>query len=190
VDVDEHALLAAVAGEQRLDDVDGRAVVHSQRRGHEPRHVHGTTPTEHRRTFTANSNATLDAYDAIAANGTNAFNNAGAFVKQGTGTTQFRSLLSNSPLPFNNAGTVDIQQGTLSLQNGGTHTGDFSIASGALLELQGTHSFAATSDLTGAGTLSVLSGTANVAGTLSAAGSIDVNGGGAINVNSTATTKT
>ena len=60
----------------------------------------------------------------------------------------------------------------MQLEAGGTHTGDFSIAAGSTLWLDGTHSFAATSDITGAGTVNVVGGTTTFNGQLSASGTL------------------
>src|SRR5262249_37236814 len=70
-----------------------------------------------------------------------------------------------------NTSTVDIQSGTLSLVGGGSHTGDFSGAAGTTLSFGGGHTFAATSDITGAPNVSFNSpithnGTINTSGTL------------------------
>ena len=109
------------------------------------------------------------------------FNNAGTFTKQGTGYAQFYNNGNN--LVFNNTGTVDVQAGDLWLVAGGTHTGDFSLAAGSTLWLNGTHSFAATSDVSGAGTVNVYGGTTNFNGQLSASNNLLVSGG-TVNFNS------
>jgi hypothetical protein len=89
--------------------------------------------------------------------GTNAFNNAGTFTKQG-------SLPTNINVPFHNSGTVDVQAGTLRLNAAGTHTGDFVVTT--TLALQGTHNLDSTADVTGTGTLHVGSGTTTFNGPL------------------------
>ena len=99
------------------------------------------------------------------------FNNAGTFTKLGSGYAQF-SYNNGNGMVFNNTGTVDVQEGDLHLDSGGTHTGDFSIAAGSTLWLGGTHSFAATSDITGAGTVNVYGGTTDFNGQLSAGSTI------------------
>jgi len=83
--------------------------------------------------------------------GTNAFNNAGTFKTIGSGTISVDPGVggSNAVLPFNNSGEVDVQAGTLRLLTGGTHSGDFTGATGATLEFAGTHSFSAGSDIIG-----------------------------------------
>lgn len=62
--------------------------------------------------------------------GVNMFNNAGTFNKLGVGTSTFTSY--NTPLPFNNSGTVNVQAGTLALASGGTNTGNVRITQGLL----------------------------------------------------------
>lgn len=127
---------------------------------------------ENNGTFTITSNA---APAMNGGGGTNAFNNNGTFVKQGTGHVQVRN--AGSALPFNNAGVVDLQAGTFSLRNGGTHTGEFSIASGATLVLEGSHDFGALSEVSGQGTLNVPSGTTIFGGEFSATGLVNISGG-------------
>ena len=75
------------------------------------------------------------------------FHNAGTFTKQGTGYAQFYNNGSN--LVFNNTGTVDVQAGDLYLSSNGSHTGDFALVADTTLWLNGTHTFAATSDVSG-----------------------------------------
>lgn len=77
--------------------------------------------------------------------GVQVFNNGGTLRKSaGAGTVQFFGAL-------NNAGTVDVQMGTLNLQDGES-TGSFTVAAGAILEfLAGRHQLAATVTLGGPG---------------------------------------
>ncbi len=84
-------------------------------------------------TFTANSDSTLDSYGRT---GTNVFQNAGTFVKQGTGTTQFR--VSSTGVTFNNADNVDVQAGTLSATNPGTNSGTISVTAGSVVVVTGS----------------------------------------------------
>ncbi len=118
--------------------------------------------------------------------GNNHFNNLGTFIKQGIGTTQFSTLTTG--VAFNNSGLVDLQQGTLRLDSGGTHSGDFAIASGAVLSLSDTHNFEVGTAISGAGTFRITGGTTNVntavtigqlentGGTLTGTGDITING--------------
>src|SRR5262245_37414570 len=126
-------------------------------------------------TFTANSDSTLSSYDYQFPGGTNAFNNSGTFIKQGTGTTQF--LTSFTGVSFNNTGTVNVQAGRLALTSGGTHTGDFSGASGATLQFGNTHTFAVGADITGAVSLQIDSGANTYNGLINATGGVTFQGG-------------
>ena len=115
------------------------------------------------------STGTFDcAFDgSIVDDGTTWFVNAGLFRKtNGAGSTTLS-------LPFNCAatGSVDVQTGTISLNSGGTNAGHLNASAGGTLNLGGgTHYFNAGSSVTGPGTFSVTSGTANMAGTLSVTG--------------------
>lgn len=71
-------------------------------------------------------------------------NNAGTFTKQGAGSV----IVQSTGVAFNNSGSVDVQQGTLALRSG-THTGDFTGATGATLQFSGNNTFAASSDISG-----------------------------------------
>ncbi len=122
--------------------------------------------------FTANSDFALLAWGD---GGTNVFENAGTFVKQGTGTTQFR--VNKTSVAFNNSGTVDVQAGTLSLVSGGTHSGDFTAPTGATLEIGGNHTFAVGADISGNGSFVSSSGTSSYPGSLTTAGDLTVSGG-------------
>src|SRR5262249_48832574 len=125
--------------------------------------------------FTASSSSLLQAWgDGGTPSQFN--NNPGAtFTKQGSGTVSF--VPSSTDVNFNNSATVDVQAGTLGLDAGGTHNNDFSVASGATLRLGGTHSFSASADITGAGTLSVASGSATLDGTISGLTLLSAHGG-------------
>ena len=108
--------------------------------------------------------------------GSNAFLNNGTFVKTGTAIATFGGVGSN-PVPFVNAGQMNLQAGTIILQSGATHTGDFAVSAGATLQFEGGHSFSATSDVTGAGNVifnsagtNVSDGTLNISGTVLFAG--------------------
>jgi hypothetical protein len=83
--------------------------------------------------------------------------NGGLVIKSaGTG-------IATLPIAFNNAGTVQVQSGTLRLAGGGSHSGAFNAAAGARIELSGGQTIAgavATSgrvDVTG-GSFTVLAG--------------------------------
>ena len=106
-----------------------------------------------------------------------AFNNSGTFIDSTPSVFTFGLGNSNhGPVNFNSdGGSVNVQDGTLELDGGGTATGSsFSVATGAELELSGTSSFDAASSIQGAGNVSfasdatasaTLNGTYDVTGT-------------------------
>jgi hypothetical protein len=97
-------------------------------------------------TFTADSTAgTLQCYGT---GGTNVFTNNGTFTKQGSGLASF--FTSSSAVSFNNAGTVNVQTGTLGLQQPTfTNEGLIHLAPGTLLNIAGGYA------QTAAGTLNI-----------------------------------
>src|SRR5690606_6718869 len=109
------------------------------------------------------------------------FQNNGAFVQRGPGTASF-----SHDVTFNNAGTVDVEQGTMSLYGSGTHTGSFHLANGAKLELRWTQNFTASSQITGPGTL-IVHGQTMFDGQLSPTGTVAL-GSFAFNLSSTTST--
>ena len=129
-------------------------------------------------------NATSDA-DILFNNiggGQPSFSNDGTFNKSGAGTT------TSIAIAFNNAGTVNVDSGTLALTTS-TSSGNFSVASLATLSYTGAHTFNATSSISGAGTVNVtgtvtgagttsISGiTTNLTGTMTGSGSVTFNSG-------------
>jgi hypothetical protein len=66
----------------------------------------------------------------IIVSGAHAFNNTGTFNRSGPGSTT-----TFSGVAFNNSGTVNVTEGTLSLNSGGTSSGAFSVSTGATLSL-------------------------------------------------------
>ncbi|MBS0658470.1 MAG: PEP-CTERM sorting domain-containing protein [Verrucomicrobia bacterium] len=90
----------------------------------------------------------------------NAFFNTGVFNR-----TTSTGTFSVSNVAFHNAGTVNVQSGTLALLGGGSSTGAFNVSSGATLRLSGA-TFAAGSSVNGAGTFEI-SGTLRVSGNTS-----------------------
>jgi hypothetical protein len=91
------------------------------------------------------------------------FNNAGIFTRD---TTTGIFTIGGGVI-LNNTGTVNVNNGTLRLNGGdtGTTTGDFNVASGATLDINSNFTFAASSDLAGAGTIIFDSGTQVLNGT-------------------------
>jgi hypothetical protein len=136
--------------------------------------------------FTANS-ALLQEVRGFGNVGTvNTFNNAGTFTKQGVAQLWFKSFTRG--VQFNNSGTVDIQGGELILQNGGTHTGDFSITAGTTLWLSGVHDFAATADVASAGSMQAYTNAlVNFNGPRTISGSFTIRDGSIVNFNGATT---
>jgi hypothetical protein len=103
------------------------------------------------------------------------FYNTGTFKKTaGSGTTYV-------DMSFNNSSTVDVQMGTVALgYSGATSTstgGTFTVASGATLDfLGGTHTFDASSSISGAGNVDFSSGTATISSTYNVTGATSVSG--------------
>jgi hypothetical protein len=88
------------------------------------------------------------------------------------------AVLKSSARRFENIGTTLVQAGELELSAGGISSGDFVISSGAILHFSGgTHSLAATAEISGAGGLRISGGTVNHAGPVNIAGPATVSGG-------------
>jgi hypothetical protein len=114
--------------------------------------------------FEATTNQSIYHRNDLSSNNMPVFNNAGTFRKKtGTGTTTVYKM------EFNNTGTVDIQTGTLKFTDyaRGTHTGTFTIASGAtiLTEEYSDHDFNEGSVINGAGIFEITSDQISVNGT-------------------------
>lgn len=104
--------------------------------------------------------------------GTNAFQNDGMFIRSGTGTTL---IGGPAPVVFTNNGQVQVLDGTLWLQYGGTHTGSFTVSNGATLKFEGGHTLSAASSITNSGALILASTGDNVInGSLSSTGTISI----------------
>jgi hypothetical protein len=94
------------------------------------------------------------------------FDNQGTFIRSGPGATVF------STVRFDNAGLVQVQEGTLGLDIG-SQTGDFELADGVTLILGDDNTFAAGSDLVGDGYhLQVLDGDSSYAGAINTSGTL------------------
>ncbi|MFO1498680.1 MAG: autotransporter-associated beta strand repeat-containing protein [Verrucomicrobiota bacterium] len=104
--------------------------------------------------------------------GSNLVVNGGIFRKTGgVGTTRIN-------VPFQNDGQVEVQSGTLVLNNGGTESGSISVSGGATLEIAGRHDFREDSLLTGAGHFLVNAFSSNhLAGTIDLTGDHTYNSG-------------
>jgi len=119
-----------------------------------------------------------------------AFNNAGTFTKSSTSgmTTVYGGVL------FNNSGSVQINNGSLTLDGGGTSSGTFTVAASSGLSFTGgTHSLTSTTTgISGAGTVGFTGGTTNVSCPYNIAGGTSVSTGvvnflGSANVTATGT---
>ena len=109
-------------------------------------------------TATAPTNMTISVF-RIGLNNVNAFNNqaAGVFVTNGPGVVHCQ-------LPFNNAGSVRVQLGTLQIASGGMSTGGFAVSTGAALAFTTLdYTFAAGNSASGGGSFQFTSGTQTLA---------------------------
>ncbi len=95
-------------------------------------------------TFQNNGSMTSDysgsgALEISGVTGTNVFNNSGTLTKTGTSLVQIHTVTrGGTPVQFNNSGLVDVQAGTLEIDEPtGVQSGEFSIAAAASLRLQG-----------------------------------------------------
>jgi RHS repeat-associated protein len=89
---------------------------------------------------------------------------------------------------FNNAGSVQVQSGALSLQGGGSDSGAFTAATGGTLDFGGgTHTLLASSSVSVDGTVSFSGGTTDMDGSYQGTGTTAFHGGIA-NFNAAATT--
>ncbi len=101
------------------------------------------------------------------------FDNAGTFLPSPTGTTAFYSIA------FNNYGAINLASGgLLSLGGGGVQWGPVTVPTGATINYAaGTFNASASSSITGAGTLQISGGTANLAGIVNVTGANLFTGG-------------
>ena len=91
--------------------------------------------------------------------GTGTLTNLGTLVFNSAGTTTAGAALSNQ-------GTVNVQNGTLVLNQGATHASDFDVAAGSTLQFGGNHTLSGNSNFTGGGTINVGGGSnLNITGT-------------------------
>jgi YD repeat-containing protein len=110
-------------------------------------------------TLQNNGNFTVNSDNFLTARGNggiNAFNNVGTFIKQGSGTVEFTTLTSG--VSFNNTGNVDVQQGTLELNAGGTSSGAILVQSGTSLGFGNSYVYTAGSTLSGVGAMTFKAG--------------------------------
>ena len=134
----------------------------------------GTINNDATFTATAPTNATLSMFGVA---DVNVFDNraAGVFVANGPGTV--RVFNNGAPLPFNNAGDVKVQSGTLTLESDSSHTGNFDGQAGARLLLLGNQTFAATSHINGNLNLEIDSGNDTYPNGLNTTGTVTFHGG-------------
>ena len=94
------------------------------------------------------------------------FDNAGTFLPSSTGTTAFNGIV------FDNYGAINLTGGSgLELRGGGMNSGPITVPAGATINFGGgVFNASAGSSITGAGSLQVSAGTANLAGTVNVSG--------------------
>ena len=92
--------------------------------------------------------------------------NDGAFINQGRLVRSGTELFQISGGRFENAGTVEVQEGMLSLEREAIHTGDFQMAPGTTLRLFGGGTFATGAELLGDGYHLEILGDTTIAGGL------------------------
>jgi len=105
-------------------------------------------------------------------------NNSGTITKTGLNTTAF--VASGGSIAVNNSGSIVVNQGSLSLSSGGTHTGSFNIAAGAALTFGGSHTTGAASTIVGLGVVSIPASPASsltVGGTIAFSGTLNISSG-------------
>jgi|GEM_PF-6410610 len=115
----------------------------------------------------AHSGGNLDFYNS--GNFTNEI--GGTFNSIAAGNTQFT-------VPFNNAGSVTISAGQLSLAGGGSQSSGFTGQPGATLEFNGKHTFTGAATITGNLNVQVDGGGADYPDDLTTTGTVQFNNGG------------
>jgi filamentous hemagglutinin family protein len=110
-------------------------------------------------------------------NGTNAnpIGGAGTFLNQGT-LNKNNAVTQNFTANLTNSGTVNVNAGTLALNNGDAGGGTYNIAAPGVLALGGAGATYTIGQIADAGTLNVGAGTLNV-GSLTGPGAFNVSGG-------------
>ena len=107
------------------------------------------------------------------------FDNQGTINKTDTGTATLEATVNNN-------GLINVESGILYITGNSNHTGDFTIAENARLQVTGNHNFDATSNIMGVGDFRVVGNTTNLDGNLDIGGDITVSGG-TLNVNQSIT---
>jgi Right handed beta helix region len=125
--------------------------------------------------------------DYITAGAVGTFNNSGTLIKSaGTGTSTIEMVFNNSATGLDE---VDVQNGTLSVNQGGASTGNFAISSGTFAFAGGDHTIEAGASMTGAGSTTVSGGTVAVNCPYELTGTLSITGG-TTTFNNTANTGT
>lgn len=83
------------------------------------------------------------------------FDNSGDFVKSGSGVLR---IGGTAPVRFHNHGAVEVEEGSLLLEDGGSHTGTFAIAPGGTLKFGKDNHFGPEGALSGGGVLQLIGG--------------------------------
>ncbi len=121
-------------------------------------------------TLQNNGSFIVNAASGVGFDGTaqSSFINAGTFTKQDAFYLRFDNLV------FKNSGTVNINAGTLDLGGGGTHTGDFSGPTGAVLQLEGIQTLQSGSDIMGGLDVNMVNAAISDSGQISTTGTVSV----------------
>ena len=103
------------------------------------------------------------------------FNNSGTLRKSvGSGNSVVQMVFNNT------AGVsepVDVQSGTLSVEQGGTSSGHWAISSGVFAFAGGAHTITNIAGMTGAGSMTVSAGTVDVNCAYGMTGTLSITGG-------------
>ena len=126
-------------------------------------------------TFTNDGSLLANSTQTLAVGGVGVFVNNGTFIQQGSGLTYF--YYNYGAVAFNNAGTVNVDAGTLSLTGGGSDTGGFSVSAGTLGFDGGTTTLGSGSSVSVASTVEFGAGTVHDAGTYNVTGTTLIDGG-------------
>ena len=120
----------------------------------------------------------IDALISTHGSGSATFLNEGVFQKDtSSGTTTIIDTVA-----FDNTGEVDVLTGTLDIEGAGSNSTAIDIASGAVLQLDSAAGFTleSTSDISGAGSVMVNSGTLNLGGNIVVSGGLTIQSGATV----------
>ncbi|EHJ13554.1 Ig-like domain-containing protein [Crocosphaera watsonii] len=107
------------------------------------------------------------------------FDNQGTINKTDTGTATLEATVNNN-------GLINIDEGIFYITGNSNHTGDFTIAENARLQVTGNHNFENSSRINGYGDVTVVGGTTNLNGEVNIGGILRTNGG-TLNINNNIT---